>query len=92
MKNYKDRIIGWVRKTGEFNGNKYDNIVLVVVGSENGIPVNCDAKNYKFKTSECDDVLGFDYDPNQLDSLAGIYIAKPYFNKYGQLIGVDYEQ
>lgn len=91
MKNYTERIAGWINKKGTFNDNPYDNLYLVVIGSENGIPVSCDCKNYKFKKDSCEDVLGFKYDPEQLDDLVGVDIAKPYFNKFGQLIGVDYE-
>lgn len=91
MKNYTERISGWINKKGTFNDNEYDNLYLVVIGSENGVPVTCDCKNYKFKKENCEDVLGFKYDPDQLDDLIGVSIAKPYFNKFGQLIGVDYE-
>jgi len=91
MKNYHERIVGWINKSGTFNDNDYDNIYLVVIGSENGIPVTCDCKNYKFKKECCEEVLGFNFDADKLDDLVGVSIAKPYFNKYGQLIGVDYE-
>lgn len=91
MKQYKEKIVGWVNKTGKFNDNPYDNINLVVITEENGIPVSADSKNYKFKKADCADVLGFPYDPSKLDELVGVYISKPYFDKFGRLIGVDYE-
>ena len=91
MKQIKERIIGWVNKIGTFNDNPYDNINLVVVTEENGIPVSADAKNYKFKKADCADVLGFAFSPDSLDDLRGQVIAKSYFDKFGKLVGVDYE-
>lgn len=91
MKQYKEKIVGWVNKTGTFNDNPYDNINLVVITEENGIPVSADSKNYKFKKVDCAEVLGFPYEPSKLDELTGVYISKPYFDKFGRLMGVDYE-
>lgn len=91
MKQIKERIIGWVNKSGTFNDIPYDNINLVVVTEENGVPVSVDSKNYKFKKSDCADVLGFVYSPDALADLIGQVIAKSYFDKFGKLVGVDYE-
>ena len=91
MKNYREKIVGWVNKVGTFNDNPYDNINLVVVLEENGVPIAADCKNYKFKKSDCSEVLGFAYSPSELNELTGIYISKTYFDKFGRLVGVDYE-
>lgn len=91
MKQIKERIIGWVNKVGTFNDNAYDNINLVVITEENGVPVSADSKNYKFKKVDCSDVLGFAFSPDALDGLRGQIIAKSYFDKFGKLVGVDYE-
>lgn len=91
MKQIKERIIGWVNKTGTFNDKPFDNINLVVVTEENGVPVSADSKNYKFKKADCADVLGFVFSPDALDDLRGQVIAKSYFDKFGKLVGVDYE-
>lgn len=92
MKQIKERIVGWINKKGTFNDKPYDNIYLVVISEENGIPVSADVKNYKFKKIDCEDVLGFSFDPDALDDLKGLIIDKPYFNKFGSLIGVDYAE
>ena len=38
-KNYSEKIVGYVEKQGEFNGNAYHNYYLVTILHENGIPV-----------------------------------------------------
>lgn len=91
MNQIKESIIGWINKSGKFNGNPYDNINLVVLTEENGVPVSVDSKNYKFKKSDCAKVLGFVYSPDSLDELRGQVIAQSYFDKFGKLVGVDYE-
>lgn len=87
MKNYSEKIVGYVEKQGTFNGNDYHNYYLVTILSENGIPVSCDSKNYKFKVDDVDDVLGTD----DISSVVGACIKKTYFDKFGRLTGVDYE-
>lgn len=91
MKDCKEKIIGWVNKAGTYNNNPYDNIYLVVITEENGVPVSADSKNYKFKKCDCADVLGFPFNREELDQLIGVYISKPYFDRFGRLMGVDYE-
>lgn len=91
MKQIKERIIGWVNKKGTFNDSLYDNINLVIVTEENGVPVSVDCKNYKFKKVDCPDVLGFAYSPESLDNIRGQAIAQAYFDKFGRMVGVDYE-
>lgn len=87
MKNVKERIIGHVEKQGTYNGNDYHNYNLIVVVEENGIPVSCDCKNYKFKVSDLKSVLGYD----DITDVYGSYINRAFFDKFGKLVGVDYE-
>lgn len=86
-KNYSEKIVGYVEKQGEFNGNAYHNYYLVTILHENGIPVSCDCKNYKFKVADVVDVLGTD----DISNVIGSSIVKAYFDKFGRLAGVDYE-
>lgn len=87
MKNIKEKIIGHVEKQGVYNGNNYHNYNLVVVVEENGVPVSCDCKNYKFKVSDLKQVLGCD----DITDVYGSYIGRAFFDKFGKLVGVDYE-
>lgn len=87
MKKTAEKIIGHIEKKGSFNGVDYHNYILVVVIEENGIPVSCDCKNLKFKVSELNNVLCV----NDITEVYGSYISRAYFDKYGKLIGVDYD-
>lgn len=82
-----EKIIGHVEKKGVYNDIEYHNYNLIVVVEENGIPVSCDCKNYKFKVSELYDVLGV----HDITEVYGSYISRGYFDKFGKLCGVDYE-
>ena len=87
MKNIKEKIIGHVEKHGVYNGSEYHNYNLIVVVEENGVPVSCDCKNYKFKICDVVQVLGTD----DISEVYGSYISRAFFDKFGKLIGADYE-
>lgn len=85
---FKERIIEVLKKDGEYNGNPYHNFNLVTACyDENGFAVSCDCKSYRFNQINLKSVTGFD----RPDALIGLYIKTPYFNKFGKLVGIDYE-
>ena len=84
--NYSEKVVAFLRKDGVYNGNEYHNYVLVTVIYNDGVPVNCDCKSYKFRQKDIKEVTGFDCP----DLVVGTYIKKPYFDKFGRLCGIDY--
>lgn len=84
---YSERIVAVLYKDGVYNGIEYHNYNLVTIVYENNIPVSCDCKSYKFNQKDIKSVTGFDCP----EMLIGCYIKQPYFNKFGKLVGLDYE-
>lgn len=88
MNSYRERIIEVLKKDGEYNGKPYHNYNLVTAFyDENGFARSCDCKSYRFNQSELKIVTGYD----RPQDLIGLYIKVPYFNKFGKLVGIDYE-
>lgn len=89
MNVYKEKIVEVLKKDGEYNGNPYHNFNLVTVCyDEKDFARSCDCKSYRFNQSELKNVTGFD----SPEDLIGLYIKTPYFNKFGKLVGIDYDE
>lgn len=82
-----EKIVGYLNKHGEYNGITYDNYILVTITSVDGFNRSCDCKTYKFKRSECYNVLGF----SSPDSIVGYCIKKSSFDRYGRLTEIELE-
>lgn len=87
MEKTEYRIIGVIEKDGEFKDTPYHNYVLIVAIFKGGICRACDCTNYKFKKADVRQVLGVDDVTDVIDR----YFVKEYFDRFGRLVGVDYE-